>query len=228
MWSIPFPLLAAVVVDTSDCELVRSGFPTQPVATWSSLAYCVAGIWVIVMARRAGTDQVAATAAGALFVLAGLGSVAYHGFGGELGRWLHDAGFLWAIGFMAACEGLARPSALFRQVIVFGAAAIGAASAFAVLTNPLLVVLTGVVAWAEAARWPARPSSEQAALTVVGAVLAGAVVAYLLGRTGSPICEPGSGAQLHGLWHVLTALALALWARVAFSLEAAPAGRRVA
>lgn len=227
MSSIPFPLLAAVVVDTSDCELVRSGFPTQPVATWSSLAYCVAGIWVIVVARRAGTDQVAAKAAGALFVLAGLGSVAYHGFGGELGRWIHDAGFLWALGFMAACEGIARPSALFRQVVVFGAAAIGAASAFPALTNPLLVLVLGSVAWAESARWPARPRSERRALAVVAGVLLTAAVAYLLGRTGSPVCAPGSGIQPHGLWHLLSALALALWARVAFSLDETPVGARV-
>ena len=31
----------------SDCERVRPGFIAQPVNTWSSLAYCVAGAWII-------------------------------------------------------------------------------------------------------------------------------------------------------------------------------------
>jgi hypothetical protein len=227
MSSIPFPLLAAIVVDTSDCELVRSGFPTQPVATWSSLAYVVAGLWVVLVAGRAGTDQVAARAAGALVVLAGLGSVVYHGLGGELSRWVHDAGFLWALAFMAACEGIARPSALFRQAIVFGGAVIGAAAAVPMLTNPMLAVVGGAVAWAESVRWPARPRSERRALVGVAGLLLAAGAAYLLGRTGSPICEPGSAVQLHAVWHLLTAAALALWARVAFSLQAVPTDTRV-
>jgi len=38
---------------------------------------------------------------------------------------------------------------------------------------------------------------------------AGALVAYGLGRTGSPACRPESLLQWHAVWHVLAAVALA-------------------
>lgn len=41
------------------------------------------------------------------------------------------------------------------------------------------------------------------------AVLAGA--AYVLGRTGSPACDPEALLQLHGAWHIASAVALSLW-----------------
>jgi hypothetical protein len=209
---------AQAAIDTSDCELVRSSFPTQPINTWTSLAYCVAGVWVMVAADRSPIEQAVARAAGGLFVLTGLGSVAYHGFGGELSGWFHDASFLWALGFMVACEGVARPSAPFQRTLVFGATVIGAASAVPALTNVVLVVLLGLLAWVETERWAARPTHERRDLGVVAGVLVLAGLAYLLGRSGGPACEPDSLIQGHGAWHLLTALALALWARVAFSL----------
>ena len=45
------------------------------------------------------------------------------------------------------------------------------------------------------------------------AVIAGAaaIVVNLLTRTGAPLCRPGSVFQGHGAWHVLTAIAIALW-----------------
>ncbi|MEI2620306.1 MAG: hypothetical protein V9G09_06160 [Candidatus Nanopelagicales bacterium] len=37
-------------------------------------------------------------------------------------------------------------------------------------------------------------------------------VAFALSRTGGPLCDPDSWFQGHGVWHVLTAVALGLWA----------------
>jgi hypothetical protein len=37
-------------------------------------------------------------------------------------------------------------------------------------------------------------------------------VAFLLGRTGSPLCDPASVFQWHALWHVLVAAALVAYA----------------
>lgn len=37
-------------------------------------------------------------------------------------------------------------------------------------------------------------------------------VGYFFGRTGSPLCEPTSYAQPHGLWHLATAALMGLWA----------------
>ena len=43
------------------------------------------------------------------------------------------------------------------------------------------------------------------------AALAIGVTAYLLGRTGAPLCRPDSLLQPHALWHLLTAVAMAVW-----------------
>ena len=59
------------------------------------------------------------------------------------------------------------------------------------------------VAWRRRSlRWPP-----------VAAVIAGgaAIVVNLLTRTGAPLCRPGSLLQGHAAWHILTALAIALW-----------------
>jgi hypothetical protein len=43
-------------------------------------------------------------------------------------------------------------------------------------------------------------------------LLAGA--AYFLGRTASPICDPDSPLQPHGVWHLATAAIMGIWALV--------------
>jgi hypothetical protein len=57
-------------------------------------------------------------------------------------------------------------------------------------------------------RSPIAPSGARYA-RVAAATLGAGLVAYLLGRTGSALCRPDSLLQLHGLWHVLMAVALA-------------------
>jgi hypothetical protein len=42
-------------------------------------------------------------------------------------------------------------------------------------------------------------------------LLAGAVVFNVLGRSGASTCAPDETLQFHGLWHVLSALALAAY-----------------
>jgi hypothetical protein len=65
----------------ADCERLHDGLLDEPVNALSSVAYIAAGIWV---ARR---DR----PLGAALVAVGVGSVAYHGFGGRAASWLHDA-----------------------------------------------------------------------------------------------------------------------------------------
>jgi hypothetical protein len=64
-----------------DCERASDGWLDEPVNALSSVAYVVAGVW---MWRRDRWQ-------GAALVAVGAGSVAYHGFGGTMARWLHDA-----------------------------------------------------------------------------------------------------------------------------------------
>jgi hypothetical protein len=47
---------------------------------------------------------------------------------------------------------------------------------------------------------------------VVTAGLVAAPLAYLLGRTSSPVCRPRSRWQWHGVWHLLVAVTGAAWA----------------
>ena len=44
----------------------------------------------------------------------------------------------------------------------------------------------------------------------------GAGALNLLGRSGAPLCDPGSLVQGHALWHVLTATVLGLYGYLAF------------
>jgi hypothetical protein len=59
---------------------------------------------------------------------------------------------------------------------------------------------------ASAAGRPARPGP------VVTAGMVTAPLAYLLGRTSSPVCRPTSRWQWHGVWHLLAAVTGAAWA----------------
>ncbi|MCC7078570.1 MAG: hypothetical protein IT198_15735 [Acidimicrobiia bacterium] len=49
----------------------------------------------------------------------------------------------------------------------------------------------------------------------------------LASRTGAPLCRPGSRLQGHGVWHVLTAIALVVWAEARLGSDEAisPGGR---
>jgi hypothetical protein len=65
----------------SDCERIHDGLLAEPVNALSSFAYIAAGVWVWRRDRPAG----------AALVVAGAGSVAYHGFGGGVAHVWHDA-----------------------------------------------------------------------------------------------------------------------------------------
>lgn len=59
------------------------------------------------------------------------------------------------------------------------------------------------------------------------AILAIALIAYVAGRSGSPLCRPDSPWQFHGAWHVLSAVAAGL-AALAMARHAIPARRESA
>jgi hypothetical protein len=65
-----------------------------------------------------------------------------------------------------------------------------------------LAVVLGHALWRRWLRWRSR---------VVLLLAVVAIAVNLLTRSGAPLCRPDSVVQGHGLWHVLTALALGLW-----------------
>jgi hypothetical protein len=75
----------------SDCEQLRSGWLAQPANAVSSLAYVVAGVWLLGRCRRAGVEHGAVLAAGVGLMAVGFGSVAYHGPQPGWAAMAHDA-----------------------------------------------------------------------------------------------------------------------------------------
>ena len=67
---------------------------------------------------------------------------------------------------------------------------------------------------------PALRRQHQARRRGLVPTAAAAATAYLLGRSSSPLCRPGSPWQLHGLWHVLSAWTAYLVAVVAWDVAA--------
>ncbi len=78
----------------------------------------------------------------------------------------------------------------------------------------LLIVVTSVAvpALRRLRRRPVLAPGGGRYARVAAAALGCGVAAYLLGRTESPLCRPDSLVQLHGLWHILTALSAGSWA----------------
>lgn len=91
---------------------------------------------------------------------------------------------------------------------------------------PLLLLLIAVVV---VLRWrrdqvvlPGLTRTRLVVLAVIGAV---AGLAYLFGRTGSPLCDADSPLQLHGLWHLGTATAFVVVADLLFRPAPVAVGR---
>lgn len=199
-----------VEVDTSDCERVRDTVLAQPVNALSSLAYVAAGAWVL--GRGGGTRRSQVFAA--LLAAAGLGSVAYHGTGGALSRWFHDTGFLWVLVFLAAHDRVPVGSwdRARRNGAMAGGVVVGLAVVLPAATDVAAGALAVVAAVVEARAWRSRAAAARRRLVAAGSVLALAGAVYLVSRTGAPLCDPESVVQGHGVWHLLTATAFALWA----------------
>jgi len=205
-------------IGASDCERLADDFLAQPVNALSSFAYVVVGALIIVVAwRRRRLDAPTVVFAVSLAAV-GLGSVAFHGPQPPESRLLHDLPIVITLLFMVL-QGvvLLRPGTRWVPPFIAGSViaallswvADDAASALsAVLAVALVVVETLVY------RGGHRRSSRRRQLFGYGAmavVMAVAGSQWLLGRTDSPVCEPDSYVQPHGLWHVLSAVVFGLW-----------------
>ncbi len=89
-----------VRLGASDCEQAHDGLVVQPMAATSSIAYVLAGLWLM---RRSGSvderpERHAAQVYAGLLSLVGVGSVLYHGPQWPGSRVLHDAPILLVAG----------------------------------------------------------------------------------------------------------------------------------
>jgi hypothetical protein len=198
-----------------DCEQVRSGLLAQPANAVSAAGYLVAGgLLVWVCRRRAAPHRywwfAAAVAAN------GVGSGLYHGPGWPGSGWCHDVAAVVMPVFVAA-DGLGGVRCWHDRTVTRVGLTATAAAAAGRLAGPVTdlamgtAVTAAVLAEAVVARRPG-PRGGRAGRVVVLATLAAGVAAYLLGRTGGPLCRPESLLQPHALWHLLTAAAMAAWA----------------
>ncbi|WCO66943.1 hypothetical protein PO878_20835 [Iamia majanohamensis] len=206
---------------TSDCEACRPGWVSQPANTLSSLAYVATGGLLARDARRLPRAERTATRvlAGAI-AAAGLGSVLYHGPGGRLSRWAHDATLVAASGLLAQRDLAVLADRPAPGPLALAAVPLAAVAATTPRTSALAQLATGAVAIGAgvARRVDEReqaPPSAPVAHSALGATWALGATLHVTGRTGGPLCRPDSPLQAHAAWHVLSAVGLWLGARPA-------------
>lgn len=182
------------MISHADCEMLVEGFLKQPANALTTLAFVVAGVFVLIRPRMRWV--------GWGLVATGVGSFIFHGPMPSWGEWIHDVTMVWLILIIA---GLGRRWERFTQLP--GLAALSVLLAFTpALGDPLAVALTALAVvglmWRD--RSPALFGSMM--------LLAGAAVLGRMGTSEGPWCEPDSFLQPHGAWHVGAAIAVAWWA----------------
>jgi len=214
-------------IGASDCEALNSAaLLAQPVNTVTSLAYVVAGLIVVIVGNRTAQRAQSFTF-GACLAAIGFGSVAFHGPQPTGAQVMHDLPIVVTFVFMLVTDAnLIWPRV--RPVLAWfaGGAALATAVSIASLDAAriglavVVIALVGceVVIWRRGQS--AASQSPISILSLIG-ILVVAGLAWLGGRTGSPLCDPATTLQLHGLWHLLSAVAIFGW----WWLALRPAGR---
>lgn len=204
-----------VAVGESDCESLGDGFLLQPANALSSLAFSIAGGLILVWAARAhGHERVVRLVVGFTVVLTGFGSLLYHGVDSTAARILHDGTFLATIWVLAVVN-LARTHQRIRSVmwslVLVGIGGITAAAAVIPRSTNLLAVVVVAAFIAADVRLRRLGLVHQVLWTVGVGAMGIAITALVVGRTGSPLCEPNSLFQGHALLHGLAAVAITLY-----------------
>jgi hypothetical protein len=123
----------------ADCEAIHEGWLAQPVNAWSSVAFVVAGVWVVARSRSPSVDRLVVVAGGVALVLVGAGSFAYHGPQPSWGGDAHDGSILLLLGVLAVTAGprLRRHAPIAPRVALIALAAGGAAWVLGRTDGPL-------------------------------------------------------------------------------------------
>jgi hypothetical protein len=153
-----------------------------------------------------------------------LGGLLEHGTSWFGARWVHDLAILAVLGFIAVfglARRLDRPSRWIVRVLALALGVAGALLAAVPDSAYPLFALAGIGAvGGELLEYRHElPALRREGLTARRAARLGVAVALLLGgtafwvgRSGAPLCNPESAFQWHAIWHVLSALAMALYA----------------
>lgn len=227
--------LAAGQIGESDCEELGDGLLAQPVNAVTSATYGLIGVWLIVRAWRGPRPTRWLQVVYALtLIVVGIGSIAFHGPQPGWAKLVHDAPIATALVFILLYDLQLligwRP---WVTLTAYGALVVAVFAGFELdstigIAVTALVVVGAVVAEVLVIRRGLRTRPPWMATWkwygVMGLVLAAAGLANVLGRTGAPLCDADSPLQLHGLWHMMTAVVFGLWAVIAFPAAAADDG----
>lgn len=229
-------MLAAGELGRSDCERIGDAALAQPVNAWSSLAFLLAGAWILALAWRSRVRRVELTVYGVAVASNAVGGLLFHGWQSAGARWVHDVAIVSVLVFIAAfgaARRWERGTAWTIRTFAVALAMLGAVLAAAPAAAYGVYALVGAAAALgeilefhrelPEIRTQGIPA-ERRALLGAGAASVLGVTAFLVGRTGGPLCDPSSPMQWHAIWHAAAAAAMALYAvgRIA------PSDRRLA
>lgn len=211
------------------CELAGGTPWAEPLSTWTSLAFVVAGAAVVgatVRARRharsgSTTPSVPDDAAarrvrltfGVLVVLIGVGSVVQHGPSPSWNPVAHDPPLLGTLALVAA-DAVAdltgrRMRTWWWLAPTLAGVALAAVSVPASTAAQVVVAVLAVAASVVRAR--RRPAVRRRTVTALVLLALGGTIGTLT-RAGWPLCDTdgplGVTLQGHAVWHVLAAVAL--------------------
>jgi hypothetical protein len=206
------------VLGAVDCEAFREGSVGQPANELSSFAYVLVGIWIIAMTRvHRGWRTHSLVFAGCILA-AGLGSVALHGPRPTGTQLLHDVPIALTLGLLVLHDlALIIPYDKWLRVFAWGGVVVAGAAlvvpevaaVVAAAMVPVLVV-EEVLVYRRGLR--SQPRRHQAHLLwAISGVAALAAGLWVVGRDGSPYCDPTSLFQAHAAWHVASAIAFGIW-----------------
>lgn len=196
------------------CEAVSGGIPAQLEASWSSLAFVLLGVGVILWRGVPGTrERRLLPIGGAIMISIGVSSFVYHATLTFLGQWL-DVFSMYLLGLLIALGALWRAGRLGGRtsiaLFVGLAIALGVAQylypdarriLFAIVLLPGVVLeLTPFIA--------GRALGSRRWVVASLATFIGAYAIWILDQ--SPLCDPHFWLQGHAVWHVLGAVAALL------------------
>lgn len=220
----------------ADCERLVGGALAEPINAISSVAFLLAGLWIVNRARRPLGRRTELVAFGLSVSSNALGGIVFHGLRSPGARWIHDVAIASVLLFVAVFVlARVRTHSARWTVLAFAASLALLGFLLAVVpdsTYPLFAVLGVAVGGWELREY--RRGYTQVRIEGLTARLAArfgiagvaglAATAFFVGRTGAPLCNPGSTFQWHAVWHVLAALAMTLYAYGAIEPHPASAG----
>ena len=197
---------------TGDCEALGSGWLLQPVEAWTSLAYFLVGIVLIVSAKHtAPRERTMRIALGILMAATGIGSFLYHGPQSAGAGFVHDVTFLSTLWFVALMDPASSYGIRKRSTWLAFGIVVATISAVLIAAPTSTNLLTGIAVFAFIVadlsmhriggidgRW----------YSVALFLIAASLLFNVLGRSTAATCDPESLVQFHALWHVFSASAL--------------------